>query len=60
MISIINRINNNHLDNKNKIKDEEDNKKIIRAERKKSTIAEFQQIKIPTNKKDTVNLNQKI
>ena len=59
MISIINRINNNHLDNKNKIKDEEDNKKIIRAERKKSTIAEFQQIKIPTNKKDTVNLNQK-
>jgi pSer/pThr/pTyr-binding forkhead associated (FHA) protein len=59
MISIINRINKNHLDNKNKIKDEEDNKKIIRAERKKSTIAEFQQIKIPTNKKDTVNLNQK-
>ena len=59
MISIINRINNNRVDNKNKIKDEEDSKKIIRAERKKSTLAEFQQIKIPTNKKDTVNLNQK-
>ena len=59
MISIINRINNNHFDNKYKIKDEEDNKKIIRAERKKSTIAEFQQIKIPTNKKDNANLNQK-
>ena len=59
MISIINRINNNHVDNKNKIKDEEDSKKIIRAERKKSTVAEFQQIKIPTNKKDTANLNQK-
>ena len=59
MISIINRINNNHVDNKNKIKDEEDSKKIIRAERKKSTLAEFQQIKIPTNKKDTANLNQK-
>jgi len=59
MISIINLINNNHFDNKYKIKDEEDNKKIIRAERKKSTIAEFQQIKIPTNKKDNANLNQK-
>ena len=59
MISIINRINNNHFDNKYKNKDEEDNKKIIRAKRKKSTIAEFQQIKIPTNKKDNANLNQK-
>jgi pSer/pThr/pTyr-binding forkhead associated (FHA) protein len=59
MISIINRINNNHLDKKIINKDEENYKKIIRAERKKSTIAEFQQIKIPTNKKDTANLNQK-
>ena len=58
MISIINRFNNKHLDNKYKNKDEEDTKQIMRAERKKSTIAEFQQIKIPTNKKDNANLNQ--
>jgi pSer/pThr/pTyr-binding forkhead associated (FHA) protein len=34
------------------IKNEEKNEKIIRNERKKNTIAEFHQIKIPTNRKD--------
>ena len=34
------------------LKNEEKNEKIIRDERKKNTIAEFHQIKIPTNKKD--------
>ena len=56
MISIINRVNSNYIDNKNK-KNEED-KKIIRAERKKTTVTEFQQIKFPTNQKDNNNLNQ--
>ena len=56
IISIINRVNSNYIDNKNK-KNEED-KKIIRAERKKTTVTEFQQIKFPTNQKDNNNLNQ--
>jgi len=56
MVSIISRINNNFKDSKNK-KNEED-KKIIRDERKKTTVAEFQQIKFPTNQKDNNNINQ--
>ena len=56
MISIINRVNINYIDNNNK-KNEED-KKIKRAERKKTTVEEFQQIKFPTNQKDNNNLNQ--
>ena len=56
MASIISRINNNFEDSKNK-KNEED-KKITRDERKKTTVTEFQQIKFPTNQKDNNNINQ--
>ena len=51
----INSTSNNNID----IKNEEKNEKIVRAERKKSTIAEFHQIKIPTNKKDSLFLDPK-
>ena len=47
--------NEQNMDTKN----EEKSEKIIRNERKKSTIAEFHQIKIPTNKKDSLFLAQK-
>ena len=56
MISIINRINNNYIDNKNKKNDKD--KKTIRDERKKTTVTEFEPIKFLTNQKDNYNLNQ--
>jgi pSer/pThr/pTyr-binding forkhead associated (FHA) protein len=47
--------NNNNIDTKN----EEKNEIVTRAEKKKITIAEFHQIKIPTNKKDNLFMDPK-
>ena len=63
MLSIINRVNNNYNDNKKGIliskNEEEENYEIFRGDRKKTTVAEFPQIKIPTNKKDNINIDSK-
>ena len=55
MISTIHKKNNNIDDEKRIIiqKTDEENEKFIRGERKKTTIAEFHQIKIPTCKKES-------
>ena len=59
MPSLFNKINNNNVDKGVIIpKIDEENEKIVRGERKKETIAEFHQIKIPTFKKDSL-INQK-
>ena len=47
--------NNNYIDTKN----EEKNEIVTRAEKKKITIAEFHQIKIPTNQKDNLFMDPK-
>ena len=55
MISTTNKINNNINSEKGIIvsKTDDKNEKFIRGERKKSTIDEFHQIKIPTYKKES-------
>ena len=50
-IQTIHKINNNNTDNEKGIIEEE-SVKFIRGEKKKTTIAEFHQIKIPTYKKE--------
>ena len=60
MISTIHKINNN-IDNEGILisKTDEDNEKFIRGERKKTTISEFHQIKIPTYKKENNIIDNK-